>query len=153
MRVIVNAVIKSNDVRNGLVSHDLPHQQSHDEGHRDARADRGGAGELAQPGRVEPCRQVLRRRPRPRRRLHVQRGFVVEDLDGLFAYLTHPATFQTDHLGLHLVERLEIFDVSDDDPDLNAEIQELHRRRNELNPQIAGMLADVPTYTGSGVAD
>ncbi|MFF4020999.1 Dabb family protein [Streptomyces sp. NPDC001843] len=80
--------------------------------------------------------------------------FVVEHLDGLFAYLTHPTTYQTDHLGLHLVERLEIFDVSDDDdPDLNTKIQELHRRRNELNPQIAGMLADVPTYTGSGVDD
>ncbi|MDX8148707.1 Dabb family protein [Lentzea sp. BCCO 10_0061] len=78
--------------------------------------------------------------------------FVVEDLDGLFAYLTHPTTYQTDHLGLTLVDRMEIFDVSDDeDPDLNSKIQELHRRRNELNPQIADMLADVPSYTGSGV--
>ncbi|WP_260470847.1 Dabb family protein [Streptomyces sp. RP5T] len=34
----------------------------------------------------------------------------VEDLDGLFAYLTHPTTYQTDHLALHLVERLEIYD-------------------------------------------
>ena len=40
--------------------------------------------------------------------------FVVEDLDGLFAYLTHETTYQTDHLGLDLVERLDIFDVSDD---------------------------------------
>ncbi|MEU4252865.1 Dabb family protein [Amycolatopsis sp. NPDC026612] len=78
--------------------------------------------------------------------------FVVEGIDGLFEYLTHPTTYQTDHLGLHLVERLEIFDVSDDDdPELNAKIQELHRRRNELNPEVAGMLADVPAYTGSGV--
>ena len=81
-------------------------------------------------------------------------AFVLEDLDGLFEYLTHPTTYQTDHLGLNLVERLETFDISDDnDPDLNAKIQELHRRRNELNPEIAGMLADVPAYTGSGVDD
>jgi len=80
--------------------------------------------------------------------------FAVEDLDGLFAYLTHPTTYQTDHLGLNLVERLEIFDVSDDDdPELNTKIQELHRRRNALNPEIAGMLAEVPAYTGSGVDD
>lgn len=80
--------------------------------------------------------------------------FVVEDLDGLFAYLTHPTTYQTDHLGLNLVERLEIFDVSDDDdPELDAKIQELHRRRNELAPEVAGMLADVPAYSGSGVND
>ncbi|MET7738257.1 Dabb family protein [Streptomyces sp. NPDC005402] len=78
--------------------------------------------------------------------------FVVENRDGHFAYLTHPTTSQTDRLGLNLVERLEIFDVSDDDdPDLNAKIQKLHRRRNELNPRIAGMLAAVPTYIGSGV--
>ncbi|MEU9241528.1 Dabb family protein [Streptomyces shenzhenensis] len=80
--------------------------------------------------------------------------FVVDDLDGLFAYLTHPSTYETDHLGLNLGERLEIFDVSDDDdPELNAKIQDLHRRRNELNPQVARMLADVPSYTGAGVDD
>lgn len=80
--------------------------------------------------------------------------FAVEDLDGLFEYLTHPTTHQTDELGLHLVERLDIFDISDDDdPELDAKIQELHRRRNALNPEIAGMLADVPTYRGAGVED
>ncbi|GAA4734003.1 Dabb family protein [Nocardioides endophyticus] len=80
--------------------------------------------------------------------------FAVEDLDGLFEYLTHPTTYETDHLGLSLVERLDIFDVSDDnDPELNAKIQELHRRRNALNPEIASMLADVPTYKGAGVDD
>jgi len=78
--------------------------------------------------------------------------FVVEDLDGLFAYLTHETTYQTDHLGLDLVERLDIFDVSDDgDPELYAKIQDLHRRRNEHNPEIARMLADVPTYVGAGL--
>ncbi|MDP9793618.1 hypothetical protein J2S43_002130 [Catenuloplanes nepalensis] len=80
--------------------------------------------------------------------------FAVEDLDGLFAYLTHPATYRTDQLGLSLVERLEIFDVSDDDdPELNTKIEELHRRRNELNPEVAGMLAEVPAYTGAGLDD
>ncbi len=80
--------------------------------------------------------------------------FAVEDLDGLFEYLTHPTTYATDHLGLDLVERLDIFDVSDsDDPDLNTKIQQLHRRRNALNPDIAGMLAEVPTYRGAGVED
>jgi hypothetical protein len=80
--------------------------------------------------------------------------FVVEDLDGLYAYLTHPATYRTDELGLHLAERLEIFDVSDDDdPELNAKIQELHRRRNADNPEVAEKLAAVPDFSGSGVDD
>ena len=53
-----------------------------------------------------------------------------------------------------LVERLETFDISDDDdPDLKAKIQELHRRRDELDPEVAGMLADMPAYTGPGVDD
>ena len=80
--------------------------------------------------------------------------FAVEDLDGLYAYLTHPTTFATDDLGLHLAEDLQIFDVSDDDdPELNAKIQELHRRRNDVNPEVAAKLAAVPTYQGAGVDD
>jgi hypothetical protein len=80
--------------------------------------------------------------------------FAVEDLDGLFAYLTHPSTYETDRLGLQLAERLDIFDISDDeDPELNAKIQELHRRRNELNPEVAAMIAEVPTFVGAGVED
>lgn len=65
-----------------------------------------------------------------------------------------PTTYQTDHLGLNLVERLEIFDVSDDDdPELNAKIQQLHLRHNELNPEVAGIPAEVPAYAGSRVDD
>lgn len=80
--------------------------------------------------------------------------FVVEDLDGLYAYLTHPTTYRTDELGLHLADRLEIFDVSDDDdPELNTKIQELHRRRNADNPEVAATLAAVPDFTGAGVED
>ncbi len=80
--------------------------------------------------------------------------FVLDDLDGLFAYLTHPTTYETDRIGLGLAERLDIFDVSDDDdPELGAKIQELHRRRNEHNPEVAAQLAAVPTYTGAGLDD
>jgi hypothetical protein len=81
-------------------------------------------------------------------------AFSVDDLDGLFEYLTHPDTFRTDALGLHLAEKLDIFDISDDeDPDLYAKIQDLHRRRNELNPEVAQKLIDVPAYTGAGIED
>ncbi|GGP68284.1 Dabb family protein [Saccharothrix coeruleofusca] len=80
--------------------------------------------------------------------------FVVEDLDGLFEYLTHPTTYHTDSIGLDLAEELHIFDVSDDDdPELNAKIQQLHRRRNAHNPRVAELLAGVPAYQGSGVDD
>lgn len=76
--------------------------------------------------------------------------FVLPDLEGLFEYLTHPATYAMDSIGLELVERLGIFDISDDDPDLGTKIEELHRRRNEDNPTIADLLNDVPTFRGAG---
>lgn len=78
--------------------------------------------------------------------------FVLEDLDGLYAYLTHPTTYETDRLGLGLAERLDIFDVTDDeDPEFGAKVQEIQQRRNEHNPAILEMLSAVPTYNGAGL--
>jgi hypothetical protein len=78
--------------------------------------------------------------------------FVLDDLEGLFEYLTHPATYATDAIGLELVERLDIFDISDDnDPELGAKIEELHRRRNEDNPTILDLLGEVPAFRGAGL--
>ncbi|AWB86519.1 Dabb family protein [Mycetocola zhujimingii] len=78
--------------------------------------------------------------------------FVLDDLAGLFEFLTHRATYAMDVIGLELVERLDIFDISDDnDPELGTKIEELHRRRNEDNPSIAGLLAEVPTFRGAGL--
>jgi hypothetical protein len=78
--------------------------------------------------------------------------FVLDDLAGLFEYLTHPATYATDAIGLELVERLDIFDISDDDdPELGAKIEELHQRRNQANPTIADLLGGVPTFRGAGL--
>ena len=78
--------------------------------------------------------------------------FSVEDLDALFEYLTHPTTYETDNLGMHLLDRLEIFDISDDDdPDLYSKIEALQLRRNEHNPAIAKKLTELPTYLGAGL--
>ncbi|MFC0843883.1 hypothetical protein ACFH04_09170 [Streptomyces noboritoensis] len=61
---------------------------------------------------------------------------------------------ETDHLVLALLERLGIFDIGDDDdPDLYAKIEELHRRRSALNPEIPGILSDVPDFRGAGAND
>lgn len=66
--------------------------------------------------------------------------FAVEDLDGLLEYLTHPATYQTDHFGLDLVEDLHVFDVSDDnDPELNAKIQGRRRVRLKASEPARGV--------------
>lgn len=80
--------------------------------------------------------------------------FVFDDLDGMFEFLIHPATLRTDLIGLELIENMQIFDISDDDdPALSDRIAELHRRRNELSPEVSGLLADVPTYLGAGAGE
>ncbi|KAA9108094.1 Dabb family protein [Microbacterium rhizomatis] len=71
--------------------------------------------------------------------------FVIEDLDGYWEYLTHPAHFESEKSGLHLVERFEAFDTTDsDDPGMAAKIAALHRRSYEENPSIADLIAQVP---------
>lgn len=80
--------------------------------------------------------------------------FVFDDLDGMFEFLIHPATLRTDLIGLELIENMQIFDISDDDdPALSDRIADLHRRRNELSPEVSGLLADVPTYLGAGAGE
>ncbi|WP_033338743.1 Dabb family protein [Catenuloplanes japonicus] len=68
--------------------------------------------------------------------------FVIEDLDGYWEYLVHPAHLRTDRVGLPLLERFMQFDVTDDeDPDFGARIAELHRRRYEEDPELAALVA------------
>src|SRR5262249_30263226 len=49
--------------------------------------------------------------------------YVVEDLDGYWAYLTHPAHVRSEVEGIPLIEKFAAVDVSDsDDPDLGEKI-------------------------------
>lgn len=76
--------------------------------------------------------------------------FQIEDLDGYWEYLIHPAHARTDRVGLPLVERFETYDVSDDgDPEFGAKIAELHRRRYADDPELAALVADLPSFTGN----
>ena len=77
--------------------------------------------------------------------------FVIEDLDGYWEYLMHPAHAHTDEIGLPLVERFESFDVTDDpDPELGEKIAELHRKRYAARPELTKLVTDLPSYQGSG---
>lgn len=76
--------------------------------------------------------------------------FVLEDLDGYWEYLVHPAHLNTDRVGLPLVDKFVSFDITDDeDPDLADKIAELHRRRYESMPDISRLVSDLGEYTGS----
>jgi hypothetical protein len=71
--------------------------------------------------------------------------FVLEDLEGYWEYLIHPAHFESEKSGLHLIERFEAFDTTDsDDPELASKIAALHQRSYEENPEIAALIGQVP---------
>ena len=82
--------------------------------------------------------------------------YVVEDLDGYWAYLTHPAHVRSELEGVPLLERFAAIDVSDsDDPDLGEKIAALQARNFEEHPEVAAMVAQAPSFTvpdGSGSA-
>lgn len=80
--------------------------------------------------------------------------YVIEDLDGYWEYLIHPAHLNTDRVGLPLVEKFVSFDISDDeDPDLGTKIAALHKRRYDTMPDINKLVSDLPEYVGSAAPE
>jgi hypothetical protein len=76
--------------------------------------------------------------------------FAIDDLDGYWEYLIHPAHLNTDQVGLPLVDKFMSFDITDDlDPRFGEKIAELHRRRFDEMPAIGQLVADLGQYSGS----
>ncbi|UUV32884.1 Dabb family protein [Amycolatopsis roodepoortensis] len=76
--------------------------------------------------------------------------FAIEDLDGYWEYLMHPAHRNTDRVGLPLVDRFASFDVTDDpDPEMGAKIAELHQRRYDNDAELTSLISDLGEYSGS----
>jgi len=82
--------------------------------------------------------------------------YVVEDLDGYWAYLTHPAHVRSELEGIPLIEKFAAIDVSDtDDPDLAEKIAALQARNFKEHPEVAAVAAQAASFTvpeGSGSA-
>ena len=79
--------------------------------------------------------------------------FVIEDLDGFWEYLTHPAHFESEKFALSLVERFEAFDTTDsDDPEYGEKIANLQTRSYQENPALAALVSEVPSFTAAGDA-
>ena len=82
--------------------------------------------------------------------------YVVEDLDGYWAYLTHPAHVRSEVEGIPLIEKFVGLDVSDsDDPDLGEKIAALQTRNFQEHPEVAAAAAQAASFTvpdGSGSA-
>jgi len=83
--------------------------------------------------------------------------YVVEDLDGYWAYLTHPAHVRSELEGIPLVERFVAIDVSDsEDPNLGEKIAALQTRNFKEHPDVAALAAQAASFRvpdRSGSAD
>ena len=74
--------------------------------------------------------------------------YVVDDLDGYWKYLTHPAHVRSEMMGMELIERFEAIDVTDsDDPEIGEKIARLQARNYEEHPELAALVAQVPSFT------
>lgn len=80
--------------------------------------------------------------------------YVIEDLDGYWEYLKHPVHLHSDEIGLPLVDKFVSFDITDDpDPQIAEKIGALWRRRFEEFPELAKLVSDLPSYTGSSAPE
>jgi Stress responsive A/B Barrel Domain len=74
--------------------------------------------------------------------------YVVEDLDGYWAYLTHPAHVRSEMEGIPLIEKFAAIDVSDSgDPDLGEKIAALQARNFQEHPELAAVVAQAASFT------
>jgi hypothetical protein len=74
--------------------------------------------------------------------------YVVEDLDGYWAYLNHPAHVREELEGTPLIEKFAAIDVSDsDDPELREKIAALQARNLQEHPDVAAVIAQAASFT------
>ena len=74
--------------------------------------------------------------------------YVVEDLDGYWAYLTHPAHVRQEMEGIPLIEKFTAIDVSDsDDPQIGEKIAALQARHLQESPELAAREAQAASFT------
>ena len=82
--------------------------------------------------------------------------YVVEDLDGYWAYLTHPAHVRSEMEGIPHLEKFAAVDVSDSgDPQIGEKIAALQARNYQEHPEMAALVAQAPSFTtpdGTGSA-
>jgi dienelactone hydrolase len=77
--------------------------------------------------------------------------YAVEDLDGYWAYLTHPAHVREELEGTPNIEKFVAFDVTDsDDPEIGEKIARLQARHMEESPELAALVAQAPSFKVPG---
>ena len=73
--------------------------------------------------------------------------YLLEDLDGYWEYLTHPAHLRSELKGIPLLVRFEAFDITDSsDPDIGDKIAGLQRRNYAEHPEVAALVAQMTSF-------
>src|SRR5262249_24217464 len=79
--------------------------------------------------------------------------YVVEDLDGYWAYLESPSHVREELWGIPYLAKFAAIDVSDsDDPEFGAKIAALQARHQQEHPEIAALIAQAASFTVPGGA-
>jgi hypothetical protein len=73
--------------------------------------------------------------------------YVVEELDGYWAYLTSPAHVREELEGTPLLEKFAAVDVSDSDDPLGQKIAPLQARNYGEHPEVAAAVAQAASFT------
>ncbi|MBR8741075.1 Dabb family protein [Nocardiopsis sp. MG754419] len=74
----------------------------------------------------------------------------VEDLASYEKMMNDPAHLEVDRLGLPLISKFASFDITDDqDPEMDAKIAAIHRRRFDAHPDLVELIDDLDEYIGS----
>lgn len=64
--------------------------------------------------------------------------------------MNHPAHLEVDRLGLSLIDQFVSFDITDDpDPEIEAKIADIHRRRFESHADNSDLVTGIDNYAGS----
>lgn len=78
--------------------------------------------------------------------------FALKDIAAYKEYMLSPIHRKVDEIGLPLVQSMISQDLTDDeDPTIADQIREVHRSRFEADPELLGLIDNLPSYTGSGV--
>jgi hypothetical protein len=74
--------------------------------------------------------------------------YVVDDLDGYWEYLTHPAHVRSEMEGIAFLYKFEAIDVTDsDDPEISDKIAQLQARNYAEHPELAALVAQQASFT------
>ena len=73
--------------------------------------------------------------------------YVVDDLDGYWQYLTHPAHVRSEMEGIPNIDKFEAIDVTDsDDPEIGEKIAALQARNYQEHPELAALVAQQASF-------